>query len=130
MATNKTYTVVKNGEELKELKTLAAAKKLAEEQGGEVVCEGTVVYTAASPIEPEPEETEEVKTPVKETEKYTLLSKMNIRTAPSLEADKVGITEAGTVVEVLAIEDDWLRVRNGAGVVFILYGGGKYARKN
>jgi hypothetical protein len=55
---------------------------------------------------------------------------MNIRTAPSLEADKVGIAEAGTIVEVLAIEDDWLRVRNGVDVVFILYGGGKYARKN
>ena len=129
MATNKTYTVVKNGEELKELKTLTAARKLADEQGGEVMCDGETIY-AASPIEPEPEETEEVKTPVKETEKYTLLSKMNIRTAPSLEAEKVGIAEAGTVVEVLAIEDDWLHVRNGAGVVFILYGGGKYARKN
>ena len=129
MATNKTYTVVKNGEELKELKTLAAAKKLADDQGGEVMCEGAVVYHAVSPIEPEPEKTEEVKAPVKEMEKYTLLSKMNIRTAPSLEADKVGIAEAETVVEVLAIEDDWLRVRNGAGVVFILYGGGKYARK-
>ena len=129
MATNKTYTVVKNGEELKELKTLTAARKLADEQGGEVMCDGETIY-AASPIEPEPEKTEEVKAPVKEMEKYTLLSKMNIRTAPSLEADKVGIAEAGTVVEVLAIEDDWLHVRNGAGVVFILYGGGKYARKN
>ena len=127
MATNKTYTVVKNGEELKELKTLTAAKKLADEQSGEVVFEGTVVYTAVPPVEPE---IAEVKAPDKEAEKYTLLSKMNIRTAPSLKADKVGVAEAGTVIEVLAIEDDWLRVRNGAGVVFILYGGGKYARKN
>jgi hypothetical protein len=130
MATNKTYTVVKNGVEMKELKTLAAAKKLADEQSGEVLCEGTVVYKTASPIEPEIEVTAEVKAPDKEAEKYTLLSKMNIRTAPSLKADKVGVAEAGTVIEVLAIEDDWLRVRNGAGVVFILYGGGKYARKN
>ena len=126
---NKIYTVMKDGEPVKELKTLIAARKLADEQGGEVMCDGETIY-AASPIEPEPEETEEVKSPVKETEKYTLLSKMNIRTAPSLEADKVGIAEAGTIVEVLAIEDDWLRVRNGADVVFILYGGGKYARKN
>lgn len=130
MATNKTYTVVKNGEELKKLKTLAAAKKLADEQSGAVVCEGTVVYTAASSIEPEIVDTAEVKAPEKEAEKYTILSKMNIRTAPSLDADKVGIAEAGTIVEVLAIEDDWLHVRNGAGVVFILYGGGKYAKKN
>jgi uncharacterized protein YgiM (DUF1202 family) len=126
MATNKTYTVVKNGVEMKELKTLAAAKRLADEQSGEVLCEGTVVYTATSPIESEIEATAEVK----DSEKYTLLSKMNVRTSPSLKADKVGVAEAGTIVEVLAIEDDWLRVRNGAGVVFILYGSGKYARKN
>ena len=126
---NKIYTVMKDGEPVKELKTLAAARKLADEQGGEVMCDGETIY-AASLIEHEPEETEEGKAQEKEAVKYTLLSKMNIRTAPSLEADKVGIAEAGTVVEVLAIEDDWLRVRNGAGVVFILYGGGKYARKN
>ena len=126
---NKIYTVMKDGVPVKELKTLTAARKLADEQGGEVMCDGETIY-AVAPIEPEPEKTEEVKAPVKEMEKYTLLSKMNIRTAPSLEADKVGIAEAGTVVEVLAIEDDWLHVRNGAGVVFILYGGGKYARKN
>ena len=126
---NKIYTVMKDGEPVKELKTLAAARKLADEQGGEVMCDGETIY-AASLIEHEPEETEEGKAQEKEAVKYTLLSKMNIRTAPSLEADKVGIAEAGTVVEVLAIEDDWLRVRNGAGIVFILYGGGKYARKN
>ena len=130
MATNKIYIVVKNGEELKELKTLAAAKKLADEQGGEVVCEGTVVYTAASPIEPEIVDTVEVKASEKEAEKYTILSKMNIRLAPSLDADKVGVAEPGTVVEVLGIENDWLRVKNGAGEVFILFGGGKYAQKN
>jgi len=130
MATNKIYIVVKNGEELKELKTLAAAKKLADEQGGEVVCEGTVVYTAASPIEPEIVDTVEVKASEKEAEKYTILSKMNIRLAPSLDADKVGVAEPGTVVEVLGIENDWLRVKNGAGEVFVLFGGGKYAQKN
>ena len=35
MASNKTYTVVKDGETLKELKTLAAAKKLADAEGAE-----------------------------------------------------------------------------------------------
>ena len=63
-------------------------------------------------------------------EKYTLTAKMNIRLAPSLDADKVGVAEPGTVVEVLGIENDWLRVKNGAGEVFALFGGGKYARKN
>ena len=37
MATNKTYIVVKDGEELKELKSLAAAKKLADAEDGTVI---------------------------------------------------------------------------------------------
>ena len=131
----KIYTVVKDGEPVKELKTLAAAKKLADAEGGEVRCDGETVYTADSPTlpaastpattpEPEEEQTEEPK-----AEKYKLLSKMNIRIAPSLKADKVGVAETGTVVEVTAIENDWLRVKNGAGEVFILYGAGKFAER-
>ena len=42
------YTVMKDGAALKELKTLAAAKKLAEAEGAQVLCEGKVVYTAAT----------------------------------------------------------------------------------
>ena len=37
---NKTYIVVKDGEELKELKSLTAAKKLADTEGAEVFCDG------------------------------------------------------------------------------------------
>jgi hypothetical protein len=129
MATNKTYIVVKDGEELKELKTLAAAKKLADAEGATVVCNGATVYPDApdelATAEPENEPVDQP-----EPEKYTLTAKMNIRLAPSLDADKVGVAEPGTVVEVLGIENDWLRVKNGAGEVFILFGGGKYARKN
>ena len=126
---NKTYIVVKDGEELKELKSLTAAKKLADTEGAEVFCDGKCVYQGTvAPTEDTVEETavaEEQKPEV-----YTLTRKMNVRKAPSMNADKLTVLEAGTVVEVLAIEDDWLHVRNGAGVVFILYGGGKYARKN
>ena len=124
----KIYTVVKDGETVKELKTLAAAKKLADAEGGEVLCDGETVY-AASPIEPaaEPVVEEEAEEPV--VEKYRLLSKMNIRIAPSLKADKVGVAETGTVVDVISIENDWLRVKNGAGEVFILYGGGQFAER-
>ena len=46
---NKTYTVTKGGETVKELKTLTAAKKLADEQGGEVLCDGETVYAASPP---------------------------------------------------------------------------------
>ena len=131
MATNKTYIVVKDGEELKELKTLAAAKKLADAEGATVVCNGVTVYPDApdelATAEPE---SEPVDQPELEPEKYTLIARMNIRLAPSMNADKVGVAEPGTVVEVLGIENDWLRVKNGAGEVFVLFGGGKYARKN
>ena len=43
---NKTYTVVKNGEELETMKTLTAAKKLADSEGAEVYVDGKCVYTA------------------------------------------------------------------------------------
>lgn len=123
---NKIYTVVKNGETVKELKTLTAAKKLADEQGGEVVCEGETVYTASStkPQIEEPVQAEEAQ-PV--PEKYTLTARMNVRTAPSLDAPKLGIAQAGTEVEVAAVENDWLYLTNGA---YILYGDGKFAKKN
>ncbi len=131
MATNKTYIVVKDGEELKELHSLAAAKKLADAEGAVVICNGTTVYpNAPDELATAEPEFELVDQPEPVPEKYTLTAKMNIRLAPSLDADKVGVAEPGTVVEVLGIENDWLRVKNGAGEVFILFGGGKYARKN
>lgn len=125
---NKIYTVVKDGETVKELKTLTAAKKLADEQGGEVLCEGETVYTA-SPIEPQEPVTEPLEDKLKERipDKYTLLSKMNIRKAPSMKAEKASIAETGTVVDVIGIENDWLHLVDG---MFILYGGGKFAKKN
>lgn len=134
MANTKIYTVVKDGAELKELKTLAAAKKLADAEGAEVFCDGAAVYTPASTEEPADEgpvvEEPAVEEPTvvePNPESYVLTAKMNVRTAPSLDADKAGIAEAGTVVEVSAIEDDWLHLTDGT---FILYGGGKFAKKN
>ena len=131
MATNKTYIVVKDDEELNELKSLAAAKKLADAEGAVVICNGTTVYhNAPDELATAEPEYEPVDQPEPVPEKYTLTAKMNIRLAPSLDADKVGVAEPGTVVEVLGIENDWLRVKNGASAVFILFGSGKYARKN
>ena len=132
---SKIYTVTKDGEVLKELKTLSAAKKLADAEGAEVLCDGECVYqgtvTASEDTVPElslPESVAEA--PVVETvtpEKYTLTAKMNIRKAPSLTADKLGIAQKGTVVEVTSIENDWLCLLDGT---FILYEGGRFARKN
>lgn len=122
MANTKTYTVVKDGETLKELKTLAAAKKLADAEDAEVFCEGECVY---QPIAPSVED--ETAEPVKAPETFTLLRKMNVRKAPSLNADKVKVLGTGTEVEVAEVADDWLHLTDGT---FILYEGGKNARKN
>ena len=55
---NKTYIVVKDGEELKELKSLTAAKKLADTEGAEVFCDGKCVYQGTvAPAEDTVEET-------------------------------------------------------------------------
>ena len=130
MASNKTYTVVKDGEALKELKTLAAAKKLADAEGAEVLCDGECVYQGAvSGVKDTVEETViEAPTPASTPtpEHYTLTSKMNIRKAPSLDAEKAGIAQKGTVVEVAAVEGDWLHLTDGT---FILFGAGKFAVK-
>ena len=125
MANTKTYTVVKDGETLKELKTLSAAKKLADAESAEVFCEGECVYQGATdPVTPSVEE--ETAEPVKAPETYTLLRKMNVRKAPTLNADKVKVLGTGTEVEVAEVADDWLHLTDGT---FILFEGGKNARK-
>ena len=130
MANNKTYNVMKDGKELKELKTLASAKKLADAEGAEVLCEGECVYqgTAKDSEDTVSELSDAVaESPAKEPVapvKYTLTAKMNIRKAPSKTAEIAGIAEKGTVIDVAAIENDWLRLSDGT---FILYEGGKFA---
>ncbi len=58
--TNKSYLVTdETGTELKTLKSLTAAKKLADAEGGRVVCDGEVVYVAEKPQEEEALITEE-----------------------------------------------------------------------
>lgn len=122
---NKAYTVVKDGEELKELKSLAAAKKLADAEGAAVICDGKCVYQ--STVAPAEDTVEEVgAAEEKKAEAYTLLRKMNVRKAPSLSAAKLKVLDAGAVVEVKAIQNDWLCLADGT---FILYENGKNARK-
>ena len=128
---SKTYTVMKDGETLKELKNLAAAKKLADIEDAEVFCEGLCVYAPDPVISGEEASLDDPETvdraaPVK-PHKYTLTAKMNIRKSPSLDARKLGTAENGKVVEVTAIEGDWLHLTDNT---FILYEGGKFATKN
>lgn len=122
---NKTYIVVKDGEELKELKSLTAAKKLADTEGAEVFCDGKCVYQGTvAPTEDTVEETAVAEE--KKPEAYTLTRKMNVRKEPSLSAAKLKVLDAGAVVEVRAIKNDWLCLTDGT---FILYENGKNARK-
>ena len=122
---NKTYTVMKDGEELKELKSLTAAKKLADTEDAEVFCDGKCVYQGTvAPIEDTVEETAVAEEQKPET--YTLLRKMNVRKEPSLNAAKLKVLDAGAVVEVRDIQNDWLCLTDGS---FILYENGKNARK-
>ena len=150
MANTKIYTVVKDGEELEQLKTLTAAKKLADAEGAEVYADGKCVYQGITPtvketVEPNVEEQSEA--PVTEiitadpvisekpkqpqmdepkTEKYRLKSLMNVRKKPSLDSTIVTTKPEGTIVRVLGIEKDWLHL---ADDTFILYGAGKWADK-
>ena len=130
------YTVMKDGAALKELKTLAAAKKLAEAEGAQVYAEGKCVYRPAAVATGFGEETAASSTlEGTSTEKagaegtegcYRLTHLMNVRSAPSMEAQKVGVLPAGTVVQVKAVENDWLHLTGGT---FILYQGGTFAEK-
>ncbi len=126
---SKQYIVVKDGEKLKDVKTLAAAKKLADMEGAVVLCDGKCVYEGAEALS-DPGETEvpgtETVPEVSAPEKYVLTALMNIRKAPSMSAEKVGTAKKGSIVEVKAIKDDWLCLSDGT---FILYEGGRFARK-
>ena len=127
------YTVMKDGAALKELKTLAAAKKLAEAEGAQVYAEGKCVYRPAAVATGFGEEAAASSTlEGPSTEKagaegcYRLTHLMNVRSAPSMEAQKVGVLPAGTVVHVASIDSDWMHLVDGT---FILYQGGTFAEK-
>ena len=150
---NKTYTVEKNGEKLKELKTLAAAKKLADAEGAEVFCEGECVYQGSTaPVTPAVEETAVEATVEETTEssetaesafildeqglswimsrlkkrpvRFFLLRKMNVRKEPSLSAEVLKVMKRGTDITVKDIQNDWLCLTDGN---FILFENGKNA---
>ena len=156
---NKTYLVLKDGETLKELKSLPAAKKLADTEGAEVFCDGACVYRGVNGSDnPDPgsraeaesgaeqdtsndsdteqstaddrsaatERTTGAEVHTTKTTQYRLTARMNIRKAPSTDASSLGVARQGIVVDVAAIENDWMRLKDGT---FILYGGGKFAEK-
>ena len=133
---NKIYTVVKDGAPLKELKTLAAAKKLADAEGAEVFCECECVYSPTVETDSDSDSTsaeekvdeveQEPEAEVEQTgDMYTILHRMNVREKPSLQAKVLDVLDKGALIEA-TLEDDWLYLTKGG---FILYGGGRFARK-
>ena len=136
-ATNKSYLVIgSDGAELKTVKTLAAAKKLADAEGGSVLVDGECVYratveTVEGTVAPIVEADKDEKAPVVEpkkpdVEKYRIKALMNIRKEPNLNSEKVGIAKQGAIVTVEEVKDDWLCLTDGT---FILCGGGEFAEK-
>lgn len=150
---NKVYTIVKDGEELEKLKTLPAAKRLADAEGAEVYSDGQCVYQGKkdeeveNAVTPENVGTEEVVQPVEdgkedrdeqvslneepvrtvqEITRYRLKNLMNVRKKPSLDAEIKTTKPAGTIVRVFGIEDDWLHLVDDT---FILFSGGRLAEK-
>lgn len=139
MATKKTYTVMKDGEEIEKLTTLTAAKKLADTEGAEVFCDGECVYKGAAEEAQDASETvivhadpvvaekpKQPEVPEPETERYRLKTLMNVRKKPSMYAEILSTKPKDTVVRVLGVEDSWLHLIDGS---FILYEDGKYAEK-
>ena len=140
-----TYTVKSaDGTVIKDYKTLAAAKKLAEKTEGAVVyCEDEQVYPGTGPIEasqttaepvdnpPDTEEKEkqEEKEKEVETHPYKVLIRVNIRRKPSLEADKVGAADVGTILEAYEDLGDWLKIKHNGGIAYARHKNYEYIRE-
>jgi uncharacterized protein YgiM (DUF1202 family) len=129
MAT-KIYSVVKNGETLEELKTLTAAKKLADTEGAEVFSDGKCVYKGVTEnVTVEPVVAEKPKQPETmepEVQQYRLKAFMNVRQKPDINSTVLSTKPEGTVVRVLGIENDWLHLTDHT---YILYKDGQFAEK-
>ena len=147
-----TYTV--NGADgvmIKTYKTLAAAKKLAEKtEGAVVVCDGRQVYPEGTDLtgvggEVSPEAVNEkdgfigidedpspdqVKTARQDTQAkpYKVVIRVNIRRKPSLDADKVGAADAGTILEACEDLGDWLKIRHRGGIAYARHKNYEYIR--
>ena len=148
---NRNYVVKKNGEIIKELKSLTGAKKIALSESAEVYCGDELVYPNQGETDNQTEAPNTVETQIDEGAekqiddgaetqiddgeekridgvemKYRLKALMNVRVSPSLSSRKIATLLPGTIVAVANIKNDWLHLTNGS---FIFYGNGKFAEK-
>ena len=108
---SKTYVVMKDGVKVKTVRSLAKAKEVAE--GAEIYCNGELVYPSGAALTA--------------PETYRLKVLMNVREAPSLAAKIIAHAEAGKVINVYEIRDDWMKVVWNDGFAYILYKNGEFA---
>ena len=134
MSNNKTYVIMKNSVKIKTTKSFNNAKAVAEAEQAEVFCNGEKVYSAAvnTPIPaPSNEQKQLLTSPVspvydekveeqKQPEAYRLKALMNVRKEPSLTAKVLAHAEAGKVVNVHEIKDNWMKVNWYDGFAYIL----------
>ncbi len=132
------YRIVKDGAEIKVVKSLPAAKKAADSKGAEVFLGDKRVYTA--PVKESEEKAQAVepaeKAPIKEpaektpaAKKYRLKALMNVREKPNMSGRILSTMKTGTVVTVRGISDDWMEIEYGTGTAFVLFGTGKFAEE-
>ena len=119
------YAVIgADGEKLKSCKSLTSAQKLADKENGIVLINGEQVYPVES-VQPA-EETREAGHDC--TLPYEVMVRINIRTEPSLEAQKIGIADAGTVLEAFEDLGDWLRIRWNDSEAYARHKGFEYIK--
>ena len=129
----KLYMVMKDGARIKALKSLDSAKEIADKENAKVWYDGKCVYepTAHSegvsfPIEKTAPNKDASPTIIASdamitTSSYRLKSPMNVRENPSLDAVVITTLQAGTIVEVYDIVNDWMKVILQGKIVYILF---------
>ncbi len=141
MSTNRTYIIMKNGVKIKTTRSLNSAKAFANQEQAEVFCNGEKVYQAnqfaaetQQPVTTEEQsatgaETTDTAVNVPEAQPiaYRIKALMNVRKAPSLNAERIAVVETGKIVNVYEIKDNWLKVKWYEGFAYILYKDGEFA---
>ena len=60
---------------------------------------------------------------------YEVMVRINIRSKPSLEADKIDIADAGTILEAFEDLGDWLRIRWNGSEAYARHKGFEYIKE-
>ncbi len=97
------YRVVKDGVEIKIMKSLSAAKKAADSKGAEVFLGDKRIYTAQVKESEEKAQAAEPAEKAPAIKKYRLKALMNVREKPNMSGRILSTMKTGTVVTVRGI---------------------------